>query len=187
MSVTRRAAVFLDRDGVINANRADYVRAWDQLEILPGVLAALAVLAASDFRVVVVTNQSSVGRMLLDPQVLEEIHARLQAEIQRHAGRIDAIYCCPHTPEAGCNCRKPRPGLLLRAAEELELDLSRSYLVGDAVTDLQAALAAGCQPVLVQTGRGQVQMHSLSDEMRALCWITADLYEAVQRIMVEEV
>ena len=152
-----KPAVFLDRDGVINENRSDYVKGWEEFVFLPGVFEPLRLLAQNHQAIVVVSNQSAVGRGLVSRETVEAIHRRMQAEIQRRGGRVDAIYYCPHHPDAGCDCRKPRPGLLLRAARELSIDLSRSYLIGDAVSDIEAALAVGCTPIFVLTGRGQEQ------------------------------
>ena len=179
----RRPAVFLDRDGVLNENRADYVRTWEQVVILPGVLAAMQRLAASPLIVVVVTNQSAVGRGLMDAATLAGIHHSLVDLVQRAGGRIDAVYACPHTPEDGCPCRKPLPGMLLQAARDLDIDLDRSYLVGDAVSDMQAALAAGCQPILVRTGRGEKQMGRLAASGLSHLPVAADLAEAVDWIL----
>ena len=148
------SAIFLDRDGVINYNRSDYVKSWDEFEFLPGVLEALAHLAKSPFRIVIVTNQSAIGRRLASRRGVEDIHSRMKQEICKAGGRLDAIYYCPHIPEDGCDCRKPRPGLLFMAAEEHKLDLARSWLVGDNISDVEAACAAGVQPVLVRTGQG---------------------------------
>ncbi|HID24181.1 MAG TPA: D-glycero-beta-D-manno-heptose 1,7-bisphosphate 7-phosphatase, partial [Planctomycetaceae bacterium] len=152
-----KPAVFLDRDGVINENRSDYVKGWEEFVFLPGVFEPLRLLAQNHQAIVVVSNQSAVGRGLVSRETVVAIHRRMQAEIQRRGGRVDAIYYCPHHPDAGCDCRKPRPGLLLRAARELSIDLSRSYLIGDAVSDIEAALAVGCTPIFVLTGRGQEQ------------------------------
>ena len=102
------------------------------------------------------------------------------------SGRLDAIYTCPHSPEAGCDCRKPQPGLLLRAARELGLDLPASSLVGDAASDVGAALAAGVQPLLVLTGRGPAQLPLLTAEQRALCPVVPDLAAAVEWILARQ-
>jgi histidinol-phosphate phosphatase family protein len=131
-----RSAVFLDRDGVINANRSDYVKSWDEFAFLPGVFEALRRLREGSRTVVVVSNQSAIGRGIAAPAVVDAIHRRMRAEVAEHGGRIDAVFYCPHRPDEGCECRKPRPGLLRRAARELGLDLARSYLVGDAVSDV---------------------------------------------------
>lgn len=147
-------AVFLDRDGVINENRPDYVRSWSQLRIIPNALPALAKLAASDYRVVIVTNQSPVGRGLITRATADEINARLVALIHDHGGRIDRVEMCPDHPDQPSECRKPHPGMLKRAADALGVDLTRSWMVGDALSDLQAGHAAGCRPVFVRSGRG---------------------------------
>ncbi|MBX6343187.1 MAG: HAD family hydrolase, partial [Thermomicrobiaceae bacterium] len=135
-------AIFLDRDGVINADRPDYVRSWEQLRILPGALEALRRLRLAGVPVFVVTNQSAVGRGLMDLAALEEIHRRLRRVVWRAGGEIRDIFYCPHRPEDGCSCRKPKAGLLLQAGQRYGLDLRRCALVGDARTDVQAARAA---------------------------------------------
>lgn len=144
-----RSAVFLDRDGVINRERRTYVRSWSDFEFLPGALEALVELNRLGAPVVVVTNQSVVGRELISEPELAVIHDRMREAISVAGGRIDAIYACTHAPQAGCDCRKPAPGLLIRAAEELGISLCDSVMIGDALTDVQAACAAGCQPLLV--------------------------------------
>ncbi len=150
-----KAAVFLDRDGVINKDRPDYVKSWEEFEFLPGVLEAFRVLAASPHRIVVVSNQSSIGRGLVSRETVDGIHARMTEAIRRSGGRIDAIYYCPHRPDEDCPCRKPRPGLILKAARELDIDIAGSWLVGDDLRDLETAVAAGVRPVLVRTGHGR--------------------------------
>jgi D-glycero-D-manno-heptose 1,7-bisphosphate phosphatase len=179
----RRPAVFLDRDGVLNENRADYVRTPEQVVFLPGVFDAMQRLAASPFAVVVVTNQSAVGRGLLTLETLATINQGIVREVQQAGGRIDAVYVCPHAPEDGCLCRKPLPGMVLQAARDLDIDLSRSYLVGDAVSDMQAAVAAGSQPVLVRTGRGVKQAMGLAVHGLHHVPVAADLLEAVDWIL----
>lgn len=154
----RNPAIFLDRDGVLIENLPGHVRRWSDVRLLPGTLDALRALNQESLRVVVVTNQSAVGLGLVSAPEAEAINTRLLQQIQAAGGRIDAVYLCPHRPEDGCDCRKPRPGMLLRAARDLDIDLERSILVGDALTDLQAAWAAGVPTaVLVRTGRGAAQ------------------------------
>lgn len=174
-----RPAIFLDRDGVINENLPHYVRSWDEIHILPGVLDALRTLRQTPFAVVVVTNQSAVNRGLLSLAVLHDIHERLQMTIAEAGGQLDAIYFCPHRPNEACSCRKPLPGLLIQAAAALNLDLARSYLVGDAITDLEAALAVGVQPLLVRTGRGAAHATLLDTQTHALCPVVDDLSQAI--------
>lgn len=182
-------AVFIDRDGVICYNRADYVKRWAEFAFLPGALDALARLAKSGFAIVVVTNQSAINRGRVALETVEEIHQRMAAAIEEAGGRIDAIYLCPHRPDEGCTCRKPLPGLLQRAASELGLDLSRSFLIGDALEDVQAALAAGCRPYLVLTGRGHSHRAVAERESAASggrLEVVRDLGEAVGAILERE-
>ena len=176
-------AIFLDRDGVINENRADYVRTWEQVQFLPGVFDALRKLAGSDFAVVVVTNQSGVGRGLMAAETMRAINDGIVARVQAEGGRIDAVYACPHRPDEGCGCRKPRPGMLLQAAADLQIDLGRSFLIGDAVTDVEAALGAGCRPLMVRSGRGQAQLSNLRVQGYEAVPVVADLSEAVELIL----
>jgi len=172
-------AVFLDRDGVINRNRADHVKSWAEFEFLPGALASLRRLAQLPWAVVVVSNQAIIGRGLVPQAVVDEIHERMMEEIRAAGGRIDAVFYCPHRPDEGCDCRKPRPGLLLRAARELAIDPARSVLIGDAESDVRAAQAAGCRPVLVRTGRGQAQELLLHQQGLDHVVVVDDLASAV--------
>lgn len=151
-------AIFLDRDGVIIENRPSYIRSWEDVEIFPGALQALALLCRSPYKIVIVTNQSAVGRGILTSGSAKAINRRLVQTIEKAGGRIDGVFMCPHAPEDGCDCRKPKPGLLFDAASQLSLDLSRSTLIGDAISDLQAGKAAGIQRLaLLRTGRGAAQ------------------------------
>ena len=151
--------IFLDRDGVIIENRSDYVRSWDDVEFIPESLEALEKLASAPYRIVVVTNQSAVGRGIITLSEAELINERLLKIIRNAGGRIDDLYMCPHAPEENCHCRKPRPGMLLEAAKDLQINLGDSLLVGDALTDLQASYKAGVSDsYLVLTGRGKDQL-----------------------------
>lgn len=151
-------AIFLDRDGVIIENRSDYVRSWGDVHVFPQALEALANASASPYKIVFVTNQSAVGRGLMSLAAAEAINSRLKALIEDAGGRVDGIFLCPHAPEAECDCRKPKPGLLLQAAQALDLDLARSVMIGDALTDLMAGQAAGVRHLaLVRSGRGAAQ------------------------------
>jgi D-glycero-D-manno-heptose 1,7-bisphosphate phosphatase len=151
-------AIFLDRDGVIIENRPNYVRSWADVAIHPQALEALVALGDTPYKIIMVTNQSAVGRGIISLETANRINGRLVRVIEERNGRIDATYLCPHAPWEGCACRKPQPGLLLRAAQEHNLDLSRSLMIGDALTDLEAGLAAGvAEVILLGTGRGQEQ------------------------------
>ncbi len=151
-------AIFLDRDGVVIENRDNYVRTWDDVLIFPQALKALAKVSDSLYKIVLVTNQSAVGRGLLKLETAEEINRRLVSRIEEAGGRVDGVYLCPHAPVDKCDCRKPKPGLILQAARELDIDLSHSIMIGDAQTDLLAARAAGVgRMALVRSGRGARQ------------------------------
>lgn len=134
-----RGVVFLDRDGVINVDRRDYVKSWSEFKFLPKVFEALRLLKKNNLRVVVITNQSAVHRGLMSLGTLREIHHKMFKEIESRGGRIDAIYYCPHKPEENCECRKPKPGMVLEAEKDLKIDLSRSYVVGDSKKDVNLA------------------------------------------------
>ncbi|HLE97556.1 MAG TPA: HAD family hydrolase [Candidatus Thermoplasmatota archaeon] len=136
-------AIFLDRDGVLNANRDDYVKSWSEFAWLPGTFHSLRALRAAGYALVVVTNQSMVGRGLAAAAALEDIHRRMLAELARHQASLDAIMVCTHAPDDRCACRKPEPGLVLEAARLLRVDLARSVLVGDRDSDLEAGRRAG--------------------------------------------
>jgi histidinol-phosphate phosphatase family protein len=157
------SAIFLDRDGVIIENKADYVRSWDDVVFYPNALEGLACLHQTEYKIVLITNQSAVGRGLISLKDLNDINQQLVKTIEREGGYVDAVYYCPHLPEENCSCRKPKPGLIIRAAEEMNIDLNYSFLIGDAVSDLQAGLAAGVSElILVRTGRGRDQEKLLS-------------------------
>lgn len=177
-----RATVFLDRDGVIIENRGDYVKSWAEARFLPGACAALRRLREAGLTIVVVTNQSAVGRGIISLDQADAINRRLAAEIAAQGGRIDAWYMCPHGPKDGCGCRKPAPGMLLRARAELGLDLARAHMVGDAVSDIAAARQAGVRATLVLTGRGAEQVNLLGQAAGLECDVAADLGAAVEQI-----
>lgn len=153
-----RPAIFLDRDGVIVENRETYILDWSDVQFFPEALQALAGIRDEHYKVLIVTNQSAVGRGLMTLKDAEAINQRIVSEIEYAGGRIDGVYMCPHAPESGCDCRKPLPGLLTQAIQELSINPSRSILIGDALSDLRAAWAAGVpKAALVRTGRGQAQ------------------------------
>lgn len=168
-------AVFLDRDGTLNVERADYVKSHAEFVLLPGALAALRQLSLLGIPVIVVTNQSAIGRGLVARATVDAIHAYL-ADLCRHSGgRIDAFYICPHRPDEACGCRKPRPGLFYQAADDFGLDLRRCVFVGDSVSDWQAAQAACCRPILVRTGRQGAQLADLLTQHNASLPLVDDI------------
>lgn len=156
-----RRAVFLDRDGVLIAD-AHHLRNADQLRVLPGVPEALVRLRAAGWVLIVATNQSVVARGWVSEAELREVHRVLLGMLRERGASLDAVYYCPHHPEGAvpeyrlvCECRKPNPGMLLRAAAELGLDLSASVMVGDAASDIEAGRRAGCRTVLVRAGAAE--------------------------------
>ena len=152
-------AIFLDRDGVIIKNRADYVRDWSHVHIFPKAIHALSNVNIKNHKIVIVTNQSAVGQGLISLETATAINNRLIEVIRNQHGKIDAAYLCPHTAEDECECRKPKPGMLLQAAQELSLDLKRSWMIGDAWSDVQAGQSAGVRgTIIVKTGRGTDQL-----------------------------
>ena len=174
-------AVFLDRDGVINQERADYVKNWDEFQLLPGVLPALRQLAALQIPIAVVTNQSAISRGQVTAAVVQENHRRLACLVAKEGGRIDAFFVCPHQPNDGCSCRKPKPGLLLQSACYFAVDLAHCVLVGDAYTDYLAALAAQCQVILVTSGRQGMELPKMLQAIDGIPIVT-DLSQAVAEI-----
>jgi D-glycero-D-manno-heptose 1,7-bisphosphate phosphatase len=147
--------IILDRDGVINHDSDQYIKSPDEWIPLPGSLEAIAQLSHNGYRVVVATNQSGVGRGLFDMATLNAMHDKLHKLVQTAGGKIDAIFFCAHTNEDNCDCRKPKPGMF----EQISLRYGRSLndvpCVGDSLRDLEAGTALGCQPYLVQTGKGK--------------------------------
>lgn len=175
-------AVFIDRDGTVNVERSDYVKTLDEFELLPGAVEALARLSALAIPVIIITNQSAIGRGITSAARIDAIHAGLAQRVADAGGRIDAVYVCPHHPEARCSCRKPKPGLLLRAAADFGINLCNSVFIGDSVTDLGAAKAAGCAPILVRTGLQAQQVAELA-KVDASMILMDDLTEAVSWLL----
>jgi D-glycero-D-manno-heptose 1,7-bisphosphate phosphatase len=152
-------AVFLDRDGVIIENVDTYVRAWDEVTFLPGAVEALRRLCVSPYKVVLITNQSVIGRGIITAAEAQLINDRIVRVIEDAGGKVDGVFVCPHTPQDQCDCRKPEPGLFNQAARALSVNLAQSIFVGDALTDIQAGRNAGIRSsVLVRTGRGAAQL-----------------------------
>jgi len=147
--------VIVGRDGILNEFREGHVTAPEEWRPVPGALEAVARINHAGWHVAVATNQSGVGRGMIDMSAVNAVHARMHQMLQQQGGRIDAVFFCPHTPEEQCDCRKPKPGLLLDIGRRYGLDLGEVPMVGDTLRDLQAAVAAGCQPHLVLSGRAR--------------------------------
>ncbi len=174
--------VLLDRDGVINRDSAAYIKSPDEWHAIPGSLEAIARLHRAGFRVVVVSNQSGVGRGLFSARTLEEINARMQRGVEAAGGALAGVYCCPHRPDEGCDCRKPAPGLLRRIERDFGESLRDAPFVGDSLTDIDAALAVGARPILVRTGYGLRTSEALGDREPE---VHADLASAVAALLEE--
>jgi len=180
-----RRAVFLDRDGTINEER-EYLHRVEDFAFIPGAPEAIRDLRRAGFLVIVVTNQSGIGRGYYDEAALARLHAHMDKELALVGAAVDAYYYCPHHPRHGvgdyrreCDCRKPLPGMLLSAAREWHVDLGASYVVGDKMVDVEVALAAGCRPILVRTGYGADYAELVPPEVP----VCDDLPAAVRRIL----
>lgn len=152
------ALIILDRDGVINEDSDDYIKSPEEWVPIPGSLEAIAKLTQNGYQVVVVTNQSGIGRKLFTIEALNAIHMKMNTHLAQYGGVIDAIFFCPHTPRDNCNCRKPKPGLYNEVSERLRTSLNKVFCVGDKMTDIKAIQSAGGKPILVQTGKGQEEI-----------------------------
>jgi len=155
-SASLRPAVFLDRDGVLNQESDEFIKTPEELKVLQGAPEAVKRLNDAGFVTVVITNQSGVGRGIFSEETLRAMHAKLLAEVESAGGRIQSFYYCPHLPEDGCDCRKPAPGMLRRAAEEHGIDFDRSYFVGDRPEDIACGASVGAKTILVLTGKSAV-------------------------------
>lgn len=178
------ALVILDRDGVINADSPEYIKSPAEWLPLPGSLEAIASFTAAGWQVAVASNQSGVARGLFDRATLAAVNARMEAAIQAAGGALTGIFFCPHGPDDGCDCRKPRPGLLLQIADRLGVDLRNVPVIGDSGRDLAAAEAVGARPILVLTGNGRETLAKRSAEGRATEHY-ADLREAAGALLAE--
>lgn len=179
-----KRAVFLDRDGTINVEK-EYLHRYEDWEWVPGSIEAITNLNRNGFLVVVITNQAGIARGYYNEKDLQNLHERVSLDIQAHGGKIDAYYHCPHHPEFGedCDCRKPKPGMILRARDELNIDMARSYLVGDKAIDIYAAQAANIKPILVQTGYGSKEQSLFQPNEIS---IRRDLLDAVENVVLQK-
>lgn len=155
MNSASRRIVLIDRDGVINRDSDEYIKSVDEWVPLPGSLAAIADLTRAGFDVVVITNQSGVGRGLFSESTLADIHAAMSQAVEAAGGRISAVFYCPHRPDEGCECRKPKPKLLQQAAERFGVSLADVAFIGDKLSDIEAAIAAGARPIVVEQRPGE--------------------------------
>ena len=141
--------VFVDRDGVINQERSDYVKSISELEIYPNVAKNIKLLKDAGFLVIVITNQSAVNRGIVTHETINQIHNSIQDHLKKYGTFLDGFYYCPHTPNENCNCRKPKSGLLEKAILELNIDLNSSWMIGDSDSDIEAADSIGCKAIKI--------------------------------------
>ena len=175
--------IFLDRDGVINRDSPDYIKSWDEFHFLPGSVEAITRLSQSGRRVILITNQSVIHRKMVLPETLDQMHANLKAAVREAGGCITDIFFCPHTPDEGCACRKPRPGLILAACRAHGLDPAECVMVGDSAKDIRCAHRAGCaRALLVRTGNGLKAAEDLKQTLEPPDAVVDDLAAAVDWI-----
>ena len=185
-------AIFIDRDGTFNIV-GDYIHKVEDFVLIPGSDEAVKLAHEAGFLVIVVTNQAGVGRGYYCEEDVKIFHEHIQKVLGEKGEKIDAFYYCPYHPTKGvgeylkdADCRKPKPGMMLKAAEEHDIDLSASYLVGDNIGDIQAGQAAGCRCVMVRTGYGSEHQNRLGELEREPLAVCDNLLAAVKKILEEE-
>lgn len=176
--------IFLDRDGVINYDSPDYIKSWDEFDFLPGSLEALVDLSRAGYHLILITNQSIIGRGMVPLAVLEDMHQRMRQAVEVAGGRVFDIFFCPHHPDDDCDCRKPEPGMIFQAKTRHGIDLLRTVMVGDNAKDILCGQNAGCgTTLLVQTGSGAKAQKALSGIGVAPTALVADLSAAARMIL----
>jgi len=179
--------VIVDRDGTINHDSAEFIKCAEEWHALPGALEAIARLNHAGWHVVLASNQSGLGRGLFEVSALNDIHTKMHQQLTALGGRIDAVFYCPHTAEDGCRCRKPAAGLLELIAERYGLHLRGVPMVGDALRDVQAGVALGCEPHLVLTGKGAAYRgQSLPDTFPPDTQVHTDLAAFAEFLLARE-
>jgi D-glycero-D-manno-heptose 1,7-bisphosphate phosphatase len=174
--------ILLDRDGVINEDSDQFIKSPDEWQPIAGSLEAIALLNQHGFSIIVITNQSGIGRGLFDLMTLQAIHDKMRQRVLECGGQIDAIYFCPHTSDDNCLCRKPKPGLFESFAKEFSTDLTKLYSIGDSYRDIQASLTVNAKPVLVKTGKG---LQTLKTHPSLNIPVFENLYDAAQFIITQ--
>lgn len=177
-----RPAVFLDRDGTINEDKG-YIDSPERLFIIDGAASAIKKLNSKGFKVVVITNQSGVGRGYFTREAADSVNKKLEEILKREGAHLDGIYYCPHHPDDNCECRKPRIGLLEKAKNDLAIDFKKSYVIGDKGSDIEIAQGIGGKGILVLTGSGKDEKQKLNHEPS---YIATDLKDAVEWIIKDK-
>jgi len=188
----KNKAVFLDRDGTIN-EEVEYLSDLKEFKLLPKVARAIKLLNDHGFKVIVITNQAGVARGYFGEDKVEEIHQEMKRQLREKRAHLDGIYYCPHHPTEGmekykknCWCRKPNPGMLEKAAKDFDLDLGKSYVIGDQLTDIELGNNAGCETVLVLTGCGKESYQKKGDCEARVNFVADDLEKAVVWMLEKE-
>ena len=175
--------IILDRDGVINQDSDAYIKSADEWIPLPGSLEAIAKLNRAGYTVAVATNQSGLSRGYFDLKTLSAMHRKMEALLSEHGGQIDAVFYCPHGPKDGCDCRKPSPGMLHEISNRFRAELKDVFFIGDTISDMKAATAAGAKPVLVRTGKGEKTELLMDENNFSHISVYNDLMSAVKEIL----
>ena len=184
MALTRKV-VFLDRDGTINRDSADYIKGREEFEFLPGSLEAINKLTRNGFTTIVITNQSALPRQLISAKELEAVHNMMIDAVAQIGAEIKDIFYCPHMPDDGCDCRKPEPGLLYQARDKYGIDLNTAVMVGDSARDIECARRAGCgKAVLVKSGLKDGVEEELKKKQISPDFVGENLLDAVEWIIV---
>lgn len=178
--------IILDRDGVINHDRNDFVKSADEWQPLEGSMDAVAFLTEAGYTLAVATNQSGIGRTYFTVETLTEMHAKMYRLVQQAGGKIDGIWFCPHTSADNCGCRKPKPGMITDIIERFNAEAADTWLVGDSLRDLQAIDAVGGKPALVLTGKGKRTLESEGDNLPANTQVFDNLLAFSQYITQEQ-
>ena len=175
--------IILDRDGVINQDSDAYIKSPDEWLPIPGSLEAIAKLNRAGYIVAVATNQSGLSRGYFDLKILSAMHRKMEYLLSEHGGQIDALFYCPHGPKDGCECRKPSPGMLHDIGERFQVNLKKVFFIGDTISDMKAATAAGANPLLVRTGKGEKTELLLDENNFSHVPVHNDLLSAVEDIL----
>ena len=175
--------IILDRDGVINEDSDDYIKSPDEWIPIAGSLEAIGKLSQNGFKVIIITNQSGIGRKIFSIEMLNAIHKKMSINLAQYGGVIDGIFFCPCAPEENCNCRKPKSGLYNEVSDRLQISLENVFCVGDKITDIQAAQNAGAKPILVKTGKENDDSGNIPKNIP----IYDDLLSFVNKIITEKI
>ena len=175
--------IILDRDGVINEDSDDYIKSPDEWIPIAGSLEALGKLSQNGFKVIIITNQSGIGRKIFSIEMLNAIHKKMSINLAQYGGVIDGIFFCPCAPEENCNCRKPKSGLYNEVSDRLQISLENVFSVGDKITDIQAAQNAGARPILVKTGKENDDSGNIPKNIP----IYDDLLSFVNKVITEKI